>query len=188
MLQVCCCVCVALESDRVESIAYFALSKKKNEINVNTCRMHDDGTPVVDTLDEVLRQLSARKLRVVFEDRHPRYCFGVKNYGEARGTRNPADGDPFDVFAPGYARRLPFGKPYVCKEVLGVFELTNGNHKIAVRLFVPGADEKRIGDEISAYCKRYTRFTRKEGSWFPLSKYADDVVAQPVGVEVPRDS
>ena len=32
-----------------------------------------------------------RRMKVVFEDRPLKYCFGVKNYGEVIGTLNTAD-------------------------------------------------------------------------------------------------
>lgn len=123
-----------------------------------------------DTLEGVLAGLRGRKRKIVFENRPLRYCFGTKNYGEVPGTFNPADGDPFDVFAPGYSRRLPFGKPYVCKDVIGVFKLENNNDKIAVRIFAPGYDEEVAKRDIRNYCERYTRFTRKRGTWYGIDE------------------
>ena len=155
----------------VAALAAMLADKKMCLLDKDWCTTPDHS--MIDNLDDTLRHLVRRKLRVVFENRHPRYCFGVKNYGEVRGTCNPADDDPFDVFAPGYSRRLPFGKEYVCKDIIGVYELENGNHKIAVRLFVPSVNEDAIDREIEAYCERYSRFTRKKGTWRPASFYTD---------------
>ena len=126
-----------------------------------------------DSVDEVTNGLSARRLKVVFENRPLKYCFGVNNYGEVIGTFNAADGDPFDVFAPGYRRRLPFDKPYMCKRVIGVFALENQNDKIAVELFVPGYDPDLAKTDIARYCQRYSRFTRKRGEWYSLQEFQE---------------
>ena len=54
------------------------------------------------------------------EKRPKKYKFGSKNYGEIPGWINKSDGDPWDVFAPGYAYDLKINKQYKIKSVIGV--------------------------------------------------------------------
>jgi hypothetical protein len=108
---------------------------------------------------------------VVFEYRPPRYRFGAVNYGEVVGWRNPADGDCWDVFAPGYERPLPMRRTYAVRSVLGVFRLDNGNHKIAVRLHVPGYDAQRAATETERYVACYVARTRHTGAYEPLTAF-----------------
>jgi hypothetical protein len=113
-------------------------------------------------LATALRALDAVKL----EYRPDKWMFGSVNYGEVYGNLyNPADGDRYDVFAPGYASRLPTNRVYRVRGVLGVLEMENGNHKIAVRLDEPGYDAARARAEIHRYCHEYTRRMRRQGVW-----------------------
>lgn len=121
----------------------------------------------VVAFDEVIQALR-RKHKVVFERRPQRWMFGTLNYGDVPGLVNAADGDPWDVFAPGYSYSLPVSKNYSCKSVIGALVLENGNHKIAVRLYADGFDEQRANDEIRIYCERYQKKTRKRGVWINL--------------------
>ena len=116
-------------------------------------------------LADVLAHLPAA--HVVFERRPRRYKFGALSYGEVPGWYNRADGDPWDVFAPGYRRPLPTGRPYRVAGVLGHLALENGNHKIAVRLDVPGYDGRRAAREIARYAAAYTQGTGVAGTWQP---------------------
>ena len=103
---------------------------------------------------------------VVLEYRPERFLFGTKNYGEVRGGwYNRADGDPWDVFVPGYNCALPRRQPMEVADVLGVLMLENGNHKIAVRVPVSGYSTNRAKREIRTYVHRYTTELRKPGMW-----------------------
>lgn len=104
------------------------------------------------------------------EYRIKKYKFGTLNYGEIPGLYNLADGDPWDVFAPGYEKIIPINKPYKVKEIIGIFMLENGNHKIAVRLFLPGFDFIRAHKEIIKYCKNYSQKTKIKGKWIQFYK------------------
>ena len=113
-------------------------------------------------LATALKEVRAVKL----EYRPSKWMFGTLNYGEVWGDLyNPADGDRYDVFAPGYETRLPTGTPLAVRGILGVLEMDNGNHKIAVRLDVPGFDASRARAEIHRYCHEYTRRMRRHGVW-----------------------
>lgn len=118
-------------------------------------------------LNEVLRALQSHA-KVVMQTRPPRFKFGTKNYGEVPGMYNSADGDPWDVFAPGYNFPLHTDRPYRCKRVIGVYKLQNGNHKIAIQLYVPGFDRRRAIREISRFCTAYSKFTRVQGTWVDM--------------------
>ena len=124
--------------------------------------------------EHVMAHLVGR--RVVFEHRPTRYMFGARNYGEVVGWRNRADGDCWDVFAPGYERRLPMGRAFAVGSVLGVLLLDNGNHKIAVRLRdddaeAGGYDAARAAAETARYCRTYTARNRRVGTYAPLAPF-----------------
>ena len=124
-------------------------------------------------LEEVIENISKYPdvYNAVFEYRPHYAMFGTKNYGEIiskyekQQMINPADNDPWDVFAPGYNFKLKYNKRYKIKEILGIFLLNNGNHKIAIRVNVPGFDEKRALAEIKLYCKTYMSKVRKNCEW-----------------------
>lgn len=105
----------------------------------------------------------------VFENRPKKYRFGTLNYGEIPKWYNHADGDPWDVFAPGYNRYLKYNTPYQIEKIIGVFVLENGNHKIAVRLKdVPLDSHKFEKDIINKYTKNYTKYTKVCGKYVNL--------------------
>ena len=117
-------------------------------------------------LEFVLDNLVHNKSRrVIMEKRPVKYMFGLKNYGEIPGWYNRADGDCWDVFAPGYARRLPFDRPYVVIGIMGFLDMDNRNHKIAVRLAIPGFDASRAKAEIATYVQQYTSARNRAGTW-----------------------
>ena len=118
--------------------------------------------------DDVVKMLTNHG-KVVMQQRPKRYKFGTKNYGEVPGVYNHADGDAWDVFAPGYSFLLHTNRTYRCKHIIGTYILENGNHKIAVRLYIPGYDECRARKEIARYCAEYTKFTRVQGTWVSYS-------------------
>lgn len=99
----------------------------------------------------------------VLEYRIPKFMFGTRNYGDIPSLLNAADGDPWDVFVPGYTHRLPTNVLYRIKSVIGVFQLNDGNHKIAIRVYKPGYDPDRAQRETKRYCASYTNFTKIEG-------------------------
>ena len=107
---------------------------------------------------------------IVFEDRPQKYKFGTKNYGDIPGFLNAADGDPWDIFAPGYTKSLSLDKKYKIKDIMGVLLLKNGNHKIAIRLYVPNYDPIKAVAEIKRYCARYVAEQGIPGKYISLLK------------------
>jgi inorganic pyrophosphatase len=106
-----------------------------------------------------------RFMYCVFETRKR---FPFKNYGEIPKTYNPADGDPWDVFAPGYHVEIPRGKKYKIMKIIGVYCLDNGNHKVAVRVHYPGFDPVWVNEDIRRSCKGYTLKTGVRGFYVPI--------------------
>ena len=116
------------------------------------------------TLDDLLPQLVDSTVRL--EKRSLWWKFGALNYGEVtENWYNRADGDRWDIFAPGYDRELPVGR-YTCTGVIGVLLLSNDNHKIAVTIDVDGYCPHAAAREIKRYQNTYCRRMRKGGVWF----------------------
>ena len=115
--------------------------------------------------------VNSDEYKAVFEKRPRRYMFCCKNYGDIPGLLNRADSDPWDCFAPGYEfRELTIGKKYKIKDIIGYYKLKNGNHKIAIQVYVPGFDKDKAKREIKNYCDKYTKGVRVEGEWVCLKK------------------
>lgn len=128
------------------------------------------GEPFCD-LSYVLENITnSSHHKATLQYRPRRFMFGAHNYGEVIGLRNRADGDRWDIFAPGYNRRLPVGRPYQIKDIMGVLKLANKNHKIAVRLYIPGFDAKSAEHEIERFCAQYTAKVGVQGTYHPLSR------------------
>ena len=113
-----------------------------------------------DTLEYVLALIASGRAVAALENRPLRYTFGTLNYGDIPHTLNAADGDPWDVFVPGYEARLPTKREYAIASAIGILQLANGNHKIAVRLkHAPQRyrfDAHRAQIEMRRYAERYT--------------------------------
>ncbi len=107
-------------------------------------------------------------MRCVFENRPKRYMFGCNNYGDIPGVYNRADGDPWDIFAPGYNyKELKINREYRIKRVIGYLKLDDGNHKIAVLVYVPGYSKRKAINEIRRYTEQYTQRVI-DGEWVPF--------------------
>ena len=102
-------------------------------------------------------------MHCVFENRKKQFKFSINNYGDIPGMYNKADGDPWDVFAPGYTKELPHGKLYQIKEIIGILFLENGNHKIAVSLYAPGFKESLVEKHVKSYGEKYCNYTKIKG-------------------------
>ena len=113
----------------------------------------------------LLKNLS--KLSCVFEYRPKKYMFGLKNYGDIPKMINKADGDPWDVFAPGQ-KKMDIGKKYKIKQCVGILFLSDGNHKIAVDV-TGNVNKQKAVNEISKYAKRYCDYVGVTGHFVPFS-------------------
>ena len=104
-----------------------------------------------------------KKYNAILEYRPERYMFGTKDYGEIIGLRNPADGDRWDIFIPGYNCKLEIGKEIKIIKIIGFLYLNNGNHKIAIRINKNGFNKQACESEISEYTQTYLSKNRKLG-------------------------
>lgn len=125
-------------------------------------------------IESVLRRI--KTLYAVFERRPRQAMFGTQNYGDIPGTRNPADNDPFDVFAPGTAVKLEVGVPYRIVALYGVLALRNGNHKICIGIQGAHVDIRKARNEVRRYCKRYMESTGARGTWVPMHPAFEGIV------------
>ena len=93
---------------------------------------------------------------VVIQMREDAEAGGVlKNYGEIVGFRNRADGDRWDVLAPGLSEQLPPGSKHRLSTVLGVILIKGGNHKLVVALGGAKPDPVSIAADIDAFMDAY---------------------------------
>lgn len=106
-----------------------------------------------------------KKSKIILQKRPKKYKFGTLNYGEIIGMVNSSDSDRWDIFAPGYTRELPINKEYKVKDVIGYFKLDDNNHKIAIKLYVPGFNTLNVSKEIKNYCKSYSEYTKINGEF-----------------------
>ena len=85
--------------------------------------------------------------------------YGIKNHAEFVDYHNPHDNCLWDAVIPGYKENLPFDKNYKSKEIIGVLWLSDGNHKIFVKLFTNkyGFNEQIIKNDIKKYIKNYIK-------------------------------
>ena len=113
--------------------------------------------------------LNDHRTCVQFENRPEKYMFGIKNYGDIPGLINKSDGDPWDVFAPGYDVAITKKTPLHIGKVIGIFFLENGNHKIAIRIKgIPIESTAFENRKIREYCNRYVNYTKVNGVYMKL--------------------
>ena len=88
----------------------------------------------------------------------------INNYGELPQFINKADGDPWDVIVPGYPK-LPPGVPYDLKEIIGVYRLPNGNHKLIVDIYTDVLKKfDRVKPEVNKFIRMYEKHTGLKGT------------------------
>jgi len=79
-------------------------------------------------------------------------------YGEILGYRNRADGDRWDVLAPGLeGGAVPTGVETRVVRVLGVVLIKGGNHKLAVELEGAPPDATRVAADVKGFIAAYAR-------------------------------
>ena len=119
------------------------------------------------TLNYVLRHF--RSTPCIFENRAAKYKFGIKNYGEIPSYINKADGDPWDIYAPGYNSKFPVNTPFLIDKIIGILVLENGNHKLAVRIKgYPILSSHFEQFNALKYSQNYCKFTKIRGYYIKL--------------------
>ena len=87
----------------------------------------------------------------------------VSNYGEIPKYINNADKDPWDVIVPGYPR-LETSKQFRIKELIGIYKLPDGNHKLIIDIYdTLYQDKNKIRKEIDMFKKKYEQKTKLVG-------------------------
>jgi len=81
----------------------------------------------------------------------------LRNYGEVVGFRNRADGDRWDILAPGLPAQLPAGSRHRLSNVLGVILIKGGNHKLVVALEGNRPDAAAVKKDIKTFVETYRR-------------------------------
>ena len=87
------------------------------------------------------------------------------NYGEILGRVNRADGDRWDIFAPGIPYKLRVDQYYVIEDILGVVFLPNGNHKVVVQLQDHTPEESLLEEDIKYLWSRYINVYRQNAKY-----------------------
>ena len=83
---------------------------------------------------------------------------GIKNYGEVIGFRNRADGDRWDIFAPGLEDELAEGEPLKLSRVLGVVLIKGGNHKLCVELDgCEPSSKQQVATDVREFVSTYAK-------------------------------
>jgi len=105
-----------------------------------------------------------KKFQIIIEDRKKFgfRTYGIDNHAEFINYHNPHDNCLWDAVVPGYKEQLPFDKIYITKDIIGVLWLSNGNHKIFVRLNTKnyGFNIKSIEKEIKKFIKNYIKINK----------------------------
>ena len=82
----------------------------------------------------------------------------IINYGEVIGFRNRADGDRWDIYAPGLPSELPLGEAHKLCRVLGVVLIKGGNHKLVVELDnVKPTSRDAVAADVRAFQRIYAK-------------------------------
>ena len=112
-------------------------------------------------LDLIKKQ---KKFSVIIEDRKGLgfQTYGIDNHAEFIHFHNPHDDCLWDAVIPGYKKQLPFDKIYKTKDIIGLLWLSNGNHKIFIRLNTTnyGFKVESINSEIKKFIKNYVKINK----------------------------
>ena len=108
------------------------------------------------------------KSELLIEDRHKidSNTYGIENHAEFVGKMNPYDNCLWDAVIPGYKKIIPKNKIYSVKEIIGMFWLSNGNHKVIVKVDESGYSHIKAKDDLDMYINNYLKINRGlKGNW-----------------------
>ena len=83
--------------------------------------------------------------------------YGLNNHAEFIDYHNPHDDCLWDAIIPGYNYLMKDKKVYKTKSIIGILWLSNGNHKIAIKIYKPGYTKQRAEKDIKTYIKNYLK-------------------------------
>ncbi len=125
-----------------------------------------------DFLDVITK---SNKLNLVIEDRvsFGFRTYGIDNHAEFIDYMNPHDNCLWDAIIPGYEHRLKPDSRYKSQKIIGMLLLSDGNHKIAVRVNKPGYDKSKAKKDIKTYVNNYlssylARKKHSRGEWVEI--------------------
>lgn len=104
-------------------------------------------------------------LHIAMEDREKLgyRTYGIKNQAEFPTLLNRSDNDPWDVILPGYKKRIR--KKHFCAHVvIGILYVSNGNHKLFMRIPYPGYSSKQAKIDMNVYKAEYSRQNPQVGT------------------------
>ena len=105
------------------------------------------------------------------EKRNPGWMYGIHNHAEFLGFMNPHDNCLWDALIPGYKEKLIVKKKYKVKDIIGIYLLENGNHKIVCKIFKNGYDSNKSEKDIKKYMKNYFNKHKLRHKWIQLTKF-----------------
>ena len=114
-------------------------------------------------------QLSHFILKI--EKRDPRWMYGIHNHAEFIGFMNPHDNCLWDALIPGYKEKCVPDKKYKLKNIIGIYLLENGNHKIVCKIYKPGYNSKKAIRDVHTYMKKYYTKHTLDHKWVQLSEF-----------------
>ena len=139
------------------------VSLPERRLSLVAPKLKSMGKDVIKPLKDVLLHLDSGEAIVRFEERPTEFLYGVENYGEVLGHRNSADGDLWDVFAPGYEKLERSPVNFGVESIIGMLKLSDGNHKIAVKLKGKLRHNKaKAKTEIDNFCNGYLKAANKK--------------------------
>jgi len=116
------------------------------------------------SFQKMMKRIFRDPVKIIIEHRikNGQHTYGIINQYEIEGYINPADGDFWDVVVPGYSHKIRTVEFYT-NDVIGIFILESGNHKIFMRVNYPGYNHQKSRRDISKYCQEYTRINNLKG-------------------------
>lgn len=116
------------------------------------------------SFQKMIKRIFRDPVKIIIEHRvkNRQHTYGIINQYEIEGYTNPADGDFWDVVIPGYSHKIRTTEFYT-NDVIGIFILESGNHKIFMKINYPGYNSQKSRRDISKYCKEYTRINNING-------------------------
>lgn len=122
--------------------------------------------------------ISKKPLNLTIEDRVKLgyKTYGIDNHAEFINYMNPHDKCLWDAIIPGYNHIMKGDKKYITKKIIGMLLLSDGNHKIAVRVHKPGYNKNQAQKDINTYVNSYlSRFVKRKpnsfGKWLELDGF-----------------
>lgn len=102
------------------------------------------------------------------EEREPNWNYGIDNHAEFIQYMNPHDNCLWDALIPGYNKILSPNKQYIVKDIIGIYLLKNGNHKIIVKVYIPGYDPVESEKQVKLYMDTYFKRHNIPNTWIEI--------------------